>query len=103
MIVNCIGVVIFVWMPQGAQNENGKRGIKLTRATAEQLVALAEEKRQVSIATVSHPSSDLHHCCNLQQSTAGYALHMGFQVAEWQAFDFILRLFSALICSLSQS
>lgn len=39
---------------QGSQNENGKRGIKLTRATAEQLAASREEKRQVSIKS-SHP------------------------------------------------
>ena len=39
---------------QGSQNENGKRGIKLTRATAEQLAASRKEKRQVTIKS-SHP------------------------------------------------
>ena len=33
---------------QGGTNGNGRRGIKLKRATPEQLAALVEEKRQVS-------------------------------------------------------
>ena len=33
---------------QGASDENGRRGIKLTRATAEELAALIEKRRQVS-------------------------------------------------------
>ena len=33
---------------QGGTDGNGRRGIKLTRATPEQLAALVEEKRQVS-------------------------------------------------------
>ena len=33
---------------QGASDENGRRGIKLTRATAEELAALIEKRHQVS-------------------------------------------------------
>ena len=33
---------------QGASDENGRRGIKLTRATAEELAALIGKRRQVS-------------------------------------------------------
>ena len=46
---------------QGGTNGNGRRGIKLKRATPEQLAALMEEKRQVRTPLpCSLPSRSLH-------------------------------------------